>query len=285
MPTPATFKRFIDDGFSLSKVNFENSYGFTINGELHRVKHAVQSQNVFRHIVKNATEIGMKVNTEKTTLVCVSDAQQYVPDAFILDEDGGRIGCTTSFKALGVNFSNRLNMDRHVAAMQRGVRSRLWMLRNLKNHGFNAEELLKVYKTMIRPVLDYAAPVFHASLTDEHDEKLEKLQVQALKAIFDARLSGRKLREKAGIETLRSRREELTYKFARKCSTNPRFCHLFPLKQSRTSLRSRKQQEVFLETKARCERLKNSPLHYYRRVLNGKIGKTYGKRYAEYREK
>ena len=163
-----------------------------------------------------------------------------------------------SFKALGMYFSNKLNMDRQVKAMQRNVRNRLWMLRNLKNHGFNAEELLKVYKTMIRPVLDYAAPVYHASITDEHDEKL---QVQALKAIFDPRLSGRKLREKVGISTLRQRREELTFKFASKCSTNPRF----------------------LESKARCDRLKNSPLFYFRRVLNGKIGKTYGKRYEEYR--
>ena len=49
---PATLKRFIDDGFGLSKINFENSYGFRINGELHRVKHAVKSQKLFRHIVK-----------------------------------------------------------------------------------------------------------------------------------------------------------------------------------------------------------------------------------------
>ena len=41
--------------------------------------------------------------------------------------------------------------------------------------------------------------------------------------------------------------------------------------------------ETFLETKARTERLKNSPLHYFRRVLNGKVGKIYGKRYEEYR--
>ena len=27
---PASFRRFIDDGFSLSKLNFENSFGFRI---------------------------------------------------------------------------------------------------------------------------------------------------------------------------------------------------------------------------------------------------------------
>ena len=134
--------------------------------------------------------------------------------------------------------------------------------------------------------MEYAAPVFHASLTDEQDESLEKLQVQALKAIFDPQLSGRKLREKADIETLRSRREEISLKFARKCTANPRTCHLFPFKNTRTSARHTRNgpAEIYQETKARCERLKNSPLHYFRRVLNGKVRKNYGARYAEYRE-
>ena len=61
--------RFVDDGFCLSKVNFENSFGFEVNGIKHRVKHAAQSQNVFRHMVRRAEDIGMKVNTAKTTMV------------------------------------------------------------------------------------------------------------------------------------------------------------------------------------------------------------------------
>ena len=204
----------------------------------------------------------------------------------MFDDNDSRIECVDGFKALGMRFSNRLTLDEQVKAIQKNVRSRLWTLRNLKNHGFTEEELLKVYKTIIRPVMEYAAPVFHSSLTDEQDESLEKLQVQALKAIFDPKLSGRKLREKADIMTLRSRREEISLKFALKCATNPRMCHLFPLKNTRTSARSTRtgQAEVYQETKARCERLRNSPLHYFRRVLNGKVGKSYGARYAEYRQ-
>ena len=37
----AAFLRFIDDGFCLSRINFENSYGFEVNGVKHRVKQAV----------------------------------------------------------------------------------------------------------------------------------------------------------------------------------------------------------------------------------------------------
>ena len=48
----AAFLRYIDDGFSLCKVNFENRFGFCVNGVSYRVKHAIQSQNIFCHIVK-----------------------------------------------------------------------------------------------------------------------------------------------------------------------------------------------------------------------------------------
>ena len=214
----------------------------------------------------------------------MSDALLYEPDAYFYDSDGLRIGTTDGFKALGMRFSNRLTMDKQVEAIQKAVRSRVWMLRNLKGHGFNEEELLKVYKTIIRPAIEYGAAVYHSSLTDEQDEKLEGLQVTALKAIYDPFLSGRKLRDRAGITTLRTRREDIAFKFASKCATNPRLTHLFPLKNTRRSTRQAVTKEIYLETKARCDRLRNSPLHYYRRVLNGKVGKNYGKRYAEYRE-
>ena len=46
--------RFIDDGFYLTCINFENSFGMTINGITYRIKHAVQAQNIFRHLVQKA---------------------------------------------------------------------------------------------------------------------------------------------------------------------------------------------------------------------------------------
>ena len=94
----ALLLRFVDDGFALSKINFENSYGFVVNGQSFRVEHAIQAQNIFRHIARAAEEIGMKVNTSKTSMMCVSDSLAYAADAFILDSDGNRIGCTDNIK-------------------------------------------------------------------------------------------------------------------------------------------------------------------------------------------
>ena len=254
-----------------------------MNGVFFRVKHAIQAQNVFRHIIRNAEDIGMVVNAKKTAMLCVSDSLSYTADAYIVDADLDRIGCQIEMKALGMHFSNRPTMDAQVAAISRRFRSRFWTLRNLKNSGFTQTELVKVYKTMIRPVADYGSVVYHSSLTDEQDEALENLQTHALKCIFGP-MSGRKLRERAGVSTLRERREEQCDKFALKLTKNPLFEQYFPLKTTRASRRSSVSSEKYLEKKARCDRLMNSPFYYFRRRLNGKPGKKYGIRYEEYRK-
>ena len=210
--------RYVDDEVSLAKINFENSLGFTISGQKHRIKHAAQSQNEFRHLVRNAEKIGMKVNAAKTTLVCFSDALAYSPDAYIEDADGNVIRGQPTMKALGVRFSNRPDWKEHVAWIRKSFRARLWILRNLKKSGFNADELVHVYQSMLRPVAEYACVVFHSGLTDEQDEQIELLQNQALKCIYGPFISARKMREKAGILSLRARRIELCDMFVKKNS-------------------------------------------------------------------
>lgn len=137
---------------------------------------------------------------------------------------------------------------------------------------------------MVRPVVEYGAVVFHSSLTDEQNEELDRLQNSALKCIYGPGLSGRKMRALSGLTTLRRRREDLCLKFAKKCAANSLFAGWFPLKTTRTSARTRKQTEMYKETKARCARLHNSPFFYFRRIFNGKEGNNYGRKYAEYRE-
>ena len=55
---------------------------------------------------------------------------------------------------------------------------------NLKRNGFSNEELVTVYKSSVRPVVDYLDVVYHAMLPDDLDEELDRLQNQALRIIF-----------------------------------------------------------------------------------------------------
>ena len=140
-------------------------------------------------------------------------------------------------------------------------------------------ELATVYRTVVRPILDYCAVVYHPMLTDEQDQIVERLQARALKNIYGYKDSYAEMRQKAGVTTHRARRIELCDKFAQKASTNPRF-DWFPERVGRSGRRA----ETYQEFQARTDRLFNSPLYYYRRRLNGKPGKSYGERNRKYRD-
>ena len=236
---------------------------------------------MFRHVVRRAEDLGMVVNASKTAMICISGAD-FKADVFILDSKQNRIGCTTTIKALGVYFSNNLSMEELVKHLVRLIRTRYWALRNLKANGFTSEELVHIYKTMLRPIAEYGAVMYLSSLTDDQDERLERLQDHALKCIFGPGKSSKRLRGMAGLETLRQRREGLAEKFANKCARDPAFDHWVLRETVRRSARNKR--EEYREEKARCECLKNSPIFYFRRILNGKIGKTYGSRNKCYRE-
>ena len=90
----------------------------------------------------------------------------------------------------------------------------------------------------------------------------------------------------AGISTLRQRRIDLCDKFAAKASISPRFCHWLPIKwRARATRSGAATAPVYEETLARCDRLRNSPLHFLRHRLNGKPGKIYGSRNKFWRER
>ena len=59
-----------------------------------------------------------------------------------------------------------------------------WVLRHLRHAGFTEGELARVYKAVVRPVLDNCCVIYHPMLTDEQDQVIERLQSQALKNIY-----------------------------------------------------------------------------------------------------
>ena len=56
-----------------------------------------------------------------------------------------------------------------------------------KKLGPNTDKLLSVYLLKIRSLLEYAAPVFHSSLTIDQSNQLETMQKKALSIIYGNR--------------------------------------------------------------------------------------------------
>ena len=274
-PRPTSTHKYIDDSISDTKLDFENEP--TLDGS--RTKHAIDAQNIFKRTIRNAELIGMKANTNKTKLLCVSDALSFKADAFFYTMDGQKLVSGDELKLLGFRFGRRPNCQAQVDAIKRSFRGRYWLLIHMRQHFYTEQELVKAYKSLVRPIAEYCSVVFHSMLTDKQDEELERLQSTALRYIYGYGISYRKMREDSGLMTLRQRRIDACDKFARSCAVSDRFSSWFPTTNTRRSRHTL----PYKETYARCDRLKNSPLFYMRRRLNGKQGKTYGKRNERYR--
>ena len=122
----------------------------------------------------------MKINTEKTKLLCISAARHSDVGCFInLEQE--KILSGDRLKMLGFVFGQKPNADSHVEHVCSKFYARLWTIRNLKSAGMDSEGLVKLYTEYIRPTVEYASVVYGPILSKEGNIKIEKLQERALR--------------------------------------------------------------------------------------------------------
>ena len=82
-------------------------------------------------------------------------------DSVVLN--GMPIELVTSAKILGLNRSD-LKWNCHIDSLIKRAKKRLYSLSQLKRSGLGTRELVQFFCTCIRPITEYACPVFHDSL-------------------------------------------------------------------------------------------------------------------------
>jgi len=80
----------------------------------------------------------------------------------------------SSFKLLGVYIKSSLAWSMHINSIVKKATSRLYFLKQLKRAGLSSNQLLHYYTSVIKPVLEYSAPVWHYALTKEQTHQIEK---------------------------------------------------------------------------------------------------------------
>jgi hypothetical protein len=207
----------------------------------------------------------MKINVKKTKLIAISDAKTFDPVCYIKTQNEEIIeSARDPIKILGFTFSGTPSVGAHVNSIVSKARRRYWVLRHLRRFGFDNQELLQVYMSLIRSVIEYCSVVYHSMLSQEMEKQLERVQSQALKIIYGFGFSYNDLLEKTGIEKLSDRRLKAIDKFTAKC-IDGKFSGWFPKAATRRSARNPR---PYVEKHARCDRLKDSPLYFMRRRLN-----------------
>ena len=127
----------------------------------------------------------MNINTKKTKEILLGSALKDPPSAIVLDSE--IVDRVTSFKLLGVTVNNCLNWNDHVSAVCAKANKRLHFLKLLKRSSVARDDLLQYYYSVIRPVIEYACPVWQSGLTVEQRDQLETIQRRAMCIITGSR--------------------------------------------------------------------------------------------------
>ena len=118
------------------------------------------------------------------------------------------VQCSTVQKYLGVYLDEKLNFNTHITGKISKVSKGIGVIKKLfKSLPRNA--LLTIYKSFIRPHLDYGDIVYDRPDNESFISKLEQVQYNAALAITEAIkcTSRSKLYKELGLESLESRRK------------------------------------------------------------------------------
>ena len=83
-------------------------------------------------------------------------------------------------KLLGVTISHDLSWNKHVENIVKKAGKRLYMLYQLKRAGISQSDLVTVYLSVVRPVLEYACPVWHTNLQQYLSDNIETIQKKSI---------------------------------------------------------------------------------------------------------
>ena len=153
-----------------------------------------------------------------------------------------------------------------VDSMVSRASQRLFMLRSLKSFNLPIQDLVTVYSSFVRPLLEYACPVWHGSLTQAQQKRIEAIQKRSLRIILSYQfLSYAQALALTGLPSLHERRQHLCLMFARKAFKSNLSDEWFLPANTRRELRNNR---TCLEPKYKTDRYRNSPVPYLIRLLN-----------------
>ena len=166
------------------------------------------------------------------------------------------------FKLLGVHISRSLKWDDHVRTICNKAASRIYFLKQLKRSSVGPDDLFHFYATVIRPVLEYACPVWHSGLTVVHRNRIEAIQKRVFRIIFDTSdYLGFCIAN--GYSTLHERRDLLCRQFFQGVLNNSSCLnYLLPEQRSDTITDKLRHPSIFKMPQVHTTRFKKSFINY-----------------------
>ena len=148
----------------------------------------------------------MEFNVTKCHVLSVTDKLKPRPPSYSLH--GQKLEEVKSAKYLGVELTSHLNWSSHVSnTTAKANKTSAFVYRNLK--GCPTPVQTHCYKSLVRPVMEYASPVWdpHQGYLSDMLENVQKRSARRITHNFDRDTDSSGLVEQLGLQPLRERRQ------------------------------------------------------------------------------
>ena len=135
--------KYIDDGLKGEKLCTSNAVSHITCKKETKYLHAKRTEDDLKLTLQNVKKIGMRINEEKTNMICITVAKNSLVYSFINTENGTTITGSDNMKMIGFMFVRRPNADTHVRYMRKKFYAKLWVLRFMSRANLSKTELCK----------------------------------------------------------------------------------------------------------------------------------------------
>ena len=260
---------YIDDFNTIEKIRITDSESHISTRKRQIRVLALKSEIQFGRVQELAANLNMKVNSKKTQVLCINASSDSIVTSYIRTRDGD-INSISTLKILGFHFDSNPSAVFHVTKAIEKFYNKLWTLRFLKRSGMEGRGLLKVYRTIILPSVEYGSEVYDSLIPQYIANKLETVQRQAIKIMFGWSRDVEEIMQSEEIETLQARRTRACLNFANRNVSNGFGERWFPLNPAERQARHTTRR-LYEERIPRTERDKNNPVQHMIRLLNRQL--------------
>ena len=185
-------------------------------------------QQAADQVVQWSQKNDMVINPIKTKELLIDFSRTKFTDFSQITVSGSAIDRVNESKILGVIVSNDLKWNGHVDAITGKAGQRLHMLTNLKKAGVPKCDIVNMYISKIRSLLEYACEAWHPGLCDYLTSDIERIQKRAMYIIYPEKTYDDALKD-SNLKHLAQRRDEMCEQFFKKMQQpDHKLNHLVP---------------------------------------------------------
>ena len=178
------------------------------------------------NIGRYAAQRGTRFNPKKCKEMVINPLQYTHFLLVPLDIMGTCIERVHSYKILGIILSQDLTWNAHVDYISKKANKWLYAICILKKACVPKTDIVKVYISLIRSILEYAVPAW-ANIPLYLEDAIESIQKRVLAVIFPGVPYDEALRS-AGVTTLTARRDHTCKRFIQNIKTSGFLSNLLP---------------------------------------------------------